>query len=91
MIKLRLTALLAVALLAACGGAGPDADQDKSPDEIKKAAAEMSADELQKIVDAYAEAINKEKDDAKLKDLQQKSAIYAQALLKKKTGGKLGG
>ena len=91
MIKLRLTALLAIAMLAACGGSGPDADKDKSPDEIRKAAADMTAEELQKVADEYAEAINKEKDATKLADLKKKAAIYAEALAKKKMGGKLGG
>lgn len=87
MIKVRLTALLAIALLAACGGAGPDADEGKSNDEIRKAAANMSADELQKVVDEYTKAVNNEKDDAKLKALQEKMGIYAEALAKKKLGG----
>ena len=87
MIKLRLTALLAIALLAACGGAGPDADEGKSPDEIRKAAADMSVDELEDVMKAYTDAVNKEKDDAKLKDLQSRMAIYGEALVKKKMGG----
>lgn len=89
--KLRLTVLLATALLVACGGAGPEADADKSPAEVQKSAADMSVDELEKIVKEYADAINaaaKENNDAKLKDLQEKAGYYGQALAKKRLGGK---
>ena len=89
--KLRWTALFAIALLVACGGSGPSADEGKTPDEIRKIAADMSVEDLEKVIKEYTDAINAEKDDAKLKDLQQRAGIYGEALTKKKMPGGMGG
>ena len=85
--KPHLITLFAAALMVACGGAGPEADEGKSSDEIRKAAENMSVEDLEKVVKEYGDAINKEKDDEKLKALQEKAGIYGQALAKKKMGG----
>jgi len=75
-------ALLA-ALVPACGGAGPDADADKTDEEIRKAAADMDKADLEKVIEEYKKAI-KDADAAKKAELTKKMGFYAEALGKKK-------
>jgi len=81
------------AILVGCGGAGPDADEGKSHDEIKKQAASMDAEELQKVIDAYTKALADAADEQR-GALESKLNIYQNALkdkakdvLKKMPGG----
>lgn len=85
--NVRLTAIFAIAMLVACGGSGPDADADKSPDEIRKAARDMSAEDIEKTVEEYRKAIDAAAGDSERKDLQEKMSIYGGVLAKKKLGG----
>ena len=85
MITLRWTAPLAIALLAACGP-GPYADEDKSDEEIRKAAEGLSAEELEVVLRKYGRAVVKEEDEAKLAELNRRAKIYAEVLARKKLG-----
>jgi len=85
----RARPLLAIlALVAACNGAGPAADRNRSDEEIAKRAEKLSLEKLESVMKEYDAAIEKETDPAKKEALTRKGLIYIGVATKKQVNEK---
>jgi hypothetical protein len=78
--------LVAVVLLSVgCGGSssGPDADRDKTLQEVRDGASELSEDGLRETIGQYEAAIEEEQDQDKARKLKDRLKVYTDELTRR--------
>ena len=84
-VPLLLILVVTVLLPLGCGGSsgGPDADRDKTLQEVRDGASELSEDGLRETIGQYETAIEEEQDQDKARKLKDRLKVYTDELTRR--------